>query len=863
METILKHRSRTKTELSPRARIRIGIALSCLAIIALVFDGIETFHSERFGGVKNTETVSNVSFAIELFLEITVAATIFYLLYLLRKVRQLSEYLDEHSTFIEKITGVAPVLLYIFDLRGQRIVYANEPSVLVTGYTPEEMYALGSELIPRIVHSEDLGLIAQTVERLSIAKDGELVEFEYRLLHKDGQMRWFRDTGKVFKRNSEGEPIFSIGAAIDITSEYKAKAEKEKLYDVLLESEGRFRSAAEGSPNGYYLLRAVRDDTAQIIDFAFVFVNAIGESMLNLDGSTLIGRKISQVESLPRFADYFKTFLRVVDSATSHEEELHIQPHGDIKRVYTIDVINCGDGVAVKLYDITESTETAKQMRLSKERYELATRSARIAVFEWDLATGSVYHAPIMQEILGYSDSAYPKTYQDWLKTLHPEDKSHFLTDVEACAEGKTPEFQGRCRLRTAIGEYEWFASRGQSVRDDNGKPLRIVGTSMLITADVEREEKTALLEAAVTTSGTIVVITDADSIIEYVNPRFTAITGYSSDEAVGKPISIIKSGKHDRSFYDYLWGKLKTGEVFSDRFHNRRKDGSLFWESESISPIVDTLGRTTHFVTVGQDITDDINNQRKLAEAEKLATTGMLAAGVAHEFKNYLSGILGNASYAADTLSAGSDPAFAKEIFEEIVEIAERANEVVHSLLSYSKASVGEYDNYDVDHIVNRTIKLVDKELKMLSIEVVSNCHPVPQVHIIPGKIQQVLLNLLINARDAIKKDGAVTVVIGCDDTQVYIKVGDSGGGIEPENLSRIFDPFFSTKGVWGKDQVSGTGMGLSIARNIARDHGGDLTVESKVGMGTTFTLSLPIPVQPPVAETTSVNSDLSVVHS
>ena len=163
-------------------------------------------------------------------------------------------------------------------------------------------------------------------------------------------------------------------------------------------------------------------------------------------------------------------------------------------------------------------------------------------------------------------------------------------------------------------------------------------------------------------------------------------------------------------------------------------------------------------------------------------------------------------------------------------------------SLLTYSKARPDDFTLEDLSGVITRSISLVEKEMKNLSIEVVTHYEEAPKAEVSASKIQQLLLNLLINAQHAIKTNGVISVCLFSNPDWLTIKVADSGCGIPEENLNRIFDPFYSSKGVWGKDELVGTGMGLSICRNIAREHKGDLTVESVVGIGTSFSLTLPV---------------------
>ena len=295
----------------------------------------------------------------------------------------------------------------------------------------------------------------------------------------------------------------------------------------------------------------------------------------------------------------------------------------------------------------------------------------------------------------------------------------------------------------------------------------------------------------------------------------------------------------------------------------NRRKNGDTYWERMIVTPIHNASGEIMNFLAVKEDITTEIEAQQQILESDKLAAVGVLAAGVAHEFKNYLGGIVGNASFALEELEDDNNLEIAKETLSRIVEMGERANQVAMSLLSYSKAQPTEMALVNLQEIVEQTISLLEKELKTRTIEIATFFEEIPLVEVIAGKIQQLLLNLLINAEQAISSHGAITValVISHELDHVLLKVGDTGPGISKDILSKIFDPFFSTKGVWGKDDVSGTGLGLSICRNIAHEHNGDLTAISNEGLGTTFILKLPL-VKKSTNEDTTTQVPIHSVH-
>ena len=381
------------------------------------------------------------------------------------------------------------------------------------------------------------------------------------------------------------------------------------------------------------------------------------------------------------------------------------------------------------------------------------------------------------------------------------------------------------------------------------------------ITESVNTSRKMKKISTVVAQSANTVCIMDIDGTIEYVNPQFCRVAGYSITEAIGRSVKAIQPVGNTNLFYKKVWDRLATGKTWSGNLHTQRKDGQEYWERKTFTPILDDAGETSSYLSIGEDITTELHTQQKLAEADKLSAIGTLAAGVAHEFKNYLGGIIGNASYALDDIDNEGGHELARETLEQIIHMGERANDVAMSLLTYSKAQPEDVTDEDLEDIVLKSLNLVEKEMKTNAIEIATYFEPIPKLPISVSKIQQLLLNLLINAQHAIGANGVITVSLMENNGWVLLRVSDSGHGILEEVQSKIFDPFYSTKGVWGKDEITGTGMGLPICRNIAREHGGDLTVKSIPEIGTNFTLSLPITSEKPQPVTIEHDTELRVM--
>jgi PAS domain S-box-containing protein len=270
------------------------------------------------------------------------------------------------------------------------------------------------------------------------------------------------------------------------------------------------------------------------------------------------------------------------------------------------------------------------------------------------------------------------------------------------------------------------------------------------------------------------------------------------------------------------------------------RADGVPFPIKISLSEMV--LDDQKWYAVIVHDLGDEHEKMWKLMEVDKYSAIGTLASGVAHEFKNHLAGIIGNASFALENLDREDGLRLAREAFEQIIAIGENSNKVTLSLLTYSRENSGEKKKEDVNSLITSVLRLINKYARESHLEFVLNLRKTPQLLVSAGRFQQLILNLLLNAMHAMKDGGRIYINTSVEQDHVLISVRDSGCGIPAAIIEEIFDPFFSTKGVWGTSDYSGTGLGLSVCRNIAYEYGGNISVESEEDQGAEFTVRLPI---------------------
>jgi len=368
------------------------------------------------------------------------------------------------------------------------------------------------------------------------------------------------------------------------------------------------------------------------------------------------------------------------------------------------------------------------------------------------------------------------------------------------------------------------------------------------ITERKQAEEANARLATAVEQAAEAIVITDTNGAILYVNPAFGRITGYTASEVIARNPRFLKSGKHDAAFYQQMWGALSHGQVWSGRVTNKKKNGALYEEEMSISPVFDSAGKITNYVAVKRDVTQEAALENQLRQAQKMEIIGQLAGGVAHDFNNILTVIQGNASLLLNT---DLKPAEKTECTQQIIHAAGRAASLTRQLLLFSRKQIMQPTNVSLNEVVAQMTKMLRRVVGE-NISLQSNyAANLPFIHGDTGMIEQVLMNLVVNARDAMPAGGSLTIATGVKmvdqeeaaqshgalpGLHVWLAVSDTGSGIATVNMPRIFEPFFTTKEV-GK----GTGLGLATVYGIVQQHHGWITLTSEVNKGTTFRIHFP----------------------
>lgn len=440
----------------------------------------------------------------------------------------------------------------------------------------------------------------------------------------------------------------------------------------------------------------------------------------------------------------------------------------------------------------------------------------------------------------------------------------------KALTEGGSPRAIGRRFLLLGLGLQDLLAVHHEALLEAvpaSDDPPTLLDRAATFLSDcaapiLAEQESDLRYRALVETALDIIATTTPEGVITSLNPAFERLTGWPREEWLGRPFTTIL---HPEDVPNLLTAPIVELRV------RTASGGYCVMEIASREQVVD--GRVVAILSIARDVTDRKRLDGRLQQGQKLQAIGQLAAGVAHEINNPVSYILTNVSAIADyfhdlrrlldaatdglaRVVAGEDAARVREdvtrLGEEVhaqfllkdfqaavadaKEGAGRISEIVKSLKDFSHPDRGELKRADLNRGLESTIRVCWNELKYKTV-VVRDYGDIPPVLCYPQRMNQVFMNLLVNAAQAIREKGEIRVSTRVEHGRVVVRIRDTGAGIAPEHLSKLFEPFFTTKPLG-----QGTGLGLHVAYKIVKGHGGDIEVASKVGEGTEFAIKLPL---------------------
>ncbi len=618
--------------------------------------------------------------------------------------------------------------------------------------------------------------------------------------------------------------------------------ERETVGKRLRESEERYRLLFSQMLDGFAYHEIILDDQGVPIDYRFLEVNSSFERITGLRGSDVVGKTALQV--LPSLEP---RWIQKYGEVALTGNPVHFEDYaGPLDKHFEITAFRTQPGRFATIFSDITDRKRSKQLL---ERYQLLSENAHDIIFFIKYPEGNIVEAnEAAVRHYGYS--------RDELLALN-------VSDLRASSE--VPSL--RKQMEKAFHEGVFFETmhvkkNGTAFPVElSSRGTRVGGEQMLlsivhdISGRKEAEERTVRLSRAVEQTGDVIMMTDHEGNILYTNPAFQRLYGYEEGEVLGQNPRILKSGLMPQGYFASFWQKILAGDHVRAEHINRTKSGSTVCVATSVSPLLSVSGQITGFVAVQKDITafkkaeeERQTLEQQLMQAQRLDSIGTLASGIAHDFNNILGIILGYLSLIER--SQGDKDAVKAHI--QVVERAiQRGASLVRQILTFARKTDVNLAPVDINVEIEDLVKLLNETFPKIITVVKKLGKGVPVVLMDHTQLHQGLLNLCLNARDAMESSGTLTLetarVPGRDITAqfpnaadrefVRIRVTDTGMGMTREVQRRIFDPFFTTK-----EKGKGTGLGLAVLFGIVEAHKGFIDVDSTPGVGTCFSLYIPI---------------------
>ncbi|MBN2107180.1 MAG: PAS domain S-box protein [Deltaproteobacteria bacterium] len=742
---------------------------------------------------------------------------------------------EKYKTIFEK----AAVGILIAELESKRFRYANPAICKMLGYAEDELLRLSS----RDIHPQE-ALDAVFEEFNELARGIKNRAVAVPCLRRDGKV--------IYADISASEIIIddtacNLGFFSDCTERIQAE-------QALQEIAGHQQA----------LLAAIPDILIEVdAGMTYTWANQQG---LDFFGDDVIGRKpdfyfIGAQDPYSKVGSLFRG-----DETTVYLESLQRRRDGQARllawwcRVLK-DAHGNVTGAISSARDITEHKRMEETLRESEQQirtisnnivngmiYQVVRLNDGTRKFTYLSDTVLEFYGITPQEGMAHASLIYDR--------IHEEDRARIHKEEERANETLSI-FKTEARVLNHRGEMRWslFVSRPKKLPDGT---TCWDGIEFDITERKQAEDERSQLIAAIEQAQEAIMIAGKDGTLQYVNASFERITGFSKDEILGKNHAVFAQSEDFLRIQQRVWDSLIQGNIWSDTIKVRNKNGVEISVEVVTSPIRNAQGAVTSFVSIARDITKELMMEEQLRQSQKMEAMGTLAGGIAHDFNNILAAIMGYTELAGLDAPESSTQ---KYNLEQVLRAADRARALVKQILAFSRKQEQQRHPLKLQSLIKEALKML-RATTPTTIEIVPHISNDPgYVTADPTQMHQVLVNLCTNGVHAMQESGGrleiefTSVELAEADMAMfpdlhpgrYVKltVKDTGTGIDPAIMDRIFDPFFTTKEV-----NKGTGMGLAVVHGIVKSHGGAITVDSRLGAGTVFTILLPRTAEKPAAE-------------
>lgn len=667
-----------------------------------------------------------------------------------------------------------------------------------------------------LVHPDDFHACMR--EWATSIKSSEPFEIEYRLQRHDGAYRWFRvQAAPIF--GEDGKIALWYGTAIDI--------------DDVRQMELHSKHLAKRMTN---ILESITDAFMTIDpDWRFSYLNPQAYRLLMRAPETLEGRLVFEEFPEALGSVFEEQYRKAFETGHSVVFEAYFPP---LQCWFEIRVYPFEQGLAVYFQDVTER-------RASEERFRLLSIATNDAIWDWDLIHDKVWWNEGFEKMFGFSRAVIEPSSECWTSRIHPDDRDEILASVHAAIEGKSEGWTAEYRFVRMDGSFAHILDRGHILRDAHGRAQRMIGGMMDLTVRKETEQQLRDQATLLDKAQDAIIVRDLNHIILFWNKSAERLYGWTAVEAVGTSVQELLY-RDPSAFIQATQTCIGRGEWVGE-IEQYTKGNQVILVEGHWSLVLDEDGNPRSILAINTDITERRKLEQQFLRAQRMESIGTLAGGIAHDLNNLLSPIV----MGIDLLRRFDPPQKALPVINTIEQSARRGTDLVKQVLSFARGVEGTRVRLQITHLLDELESIISNTFpKNIVVERVIEDQPWPVIGD-PTQVNQVLLNLCVNARDAMEEGGRIRIKVfnteidsqfaAMDRTAtegkfVVVEISDEGCGMSKEVRERVFEPFFTTK-----EMGKGTGLGLSTVMGIIRSHGGFVNVYSEVGRGSVFKVYLP----------------------
>ncbi len=724
------------------------------------------------------------------------------------------------------------------------------------------------------IHPDDKEAVTTLIQNNMLGKTDTFLA-EYRMQHKDGSWRWIRTRAKTFF-DKNAKPLRIDGICSDITTEKNLSAE-------LIQSKKLLQTIIDNVPVRIFW----KDTEGLYLGYNRLFSQDIGKDE-HFEHIGMSDFDMPWQEEAQGYIDDDREVITTAEAKLNIQEQ-QTRPTGFKEWVSTSKVPLIDDdgkvyGVLGAYYDITAQKLHELENEKNTKRFESAQEIGHMGSWEWNMLSGELVWSDEVYRIFGEKPQSFTATY-DAFKSYIPDEYHQGLENAinEAISTRKPYEYDHEVRRKD--GTRRLVREAGYVRFNDKGEPVSMLGTildinTLLETKSTQRENKelTELLKKF--DENVIASNTDLKGIITYASKAFSKISGYSVDELIGKPQSIVRHPDTSKELFKKLWETIQAGKVWHGELKNSAKNGSSYWVETTISPIFDENRKITGYSSIRRNITHEkevanlhhalekksaqlltlnknlekrirdavIESKEKdhiLAQQSKLASMGEMIGNIAHQWRQPLNAL---------GLLLQKQQIF----FDRGLLTSEKLEESINkgtSLINQMSTTIDDFRDFfkpnkekayfDIKESITETLELIDAALYNQNISLVLDVDGGNYIYGYKNEFTQVILNLINNAKDVLilskVKHPEITISSFIQKNTVNVQVCDNGGGIPEDIIEHIFEPYFTTK-----EEGKGTGIGLYMSKMIIEENmNGKLMVKNS-DKGAVFTISTAFSMNP-----------------